>query len=498
MYSYFRGIVAFLGVVVLSVSAHAQTAVHPVVQDIPLFPDFDKFGSQFETVQTWDNGTGPRTAFSIYDTGASVVTLSANDQALFELLAPGNAIPIKAVGGASATAIGGSGTLTGDVSVPGAVRVAGISAFNIDMNDPANVGVDPNAGIQVPGIQMFVGTSTGSSVLPTITGTPIHNPGSTPGHEYGTAALVDMRSYQLDLEALLGDPAFHDIKLPLPDVSFLPRGQVLSPKADTFEPMKIPVMLAGEDNTANPGTQPSASFNPVVQQVRTTQGSLADENRNFLFDTGAQLSIISTETALALGLDLNAAPNSIDIQGASGSATIPGYVISSLELPRGDGGTLRFTDVPVFVLDIGEGIDGILGMNLFNGADQLLYDPYSPDGPHVSVTFLNDRSIDVDQDLAAAFPTLTSSLEQQVADLTQAYIQELESLGLSQAEIDQALVGFDANMAPLLTGFGSRFAVQGPLFIGVQPVPEPSAILLAGVAMVMFLRFCRKRSAGRV
>ena len=42
---------------------------------------------------------------------------------------------------------------------------------------------------------------------------------------------------------------------------------------------------------------------------------------------------------------------------------------------RADGGTLQFTHVPVYVLDVGEGIDGILGTNVLNTAAAVLYDP---------------------------------------------------------------------------------------------------------------------------
>jgi predicted aspartyl protease len=479
-------------------SLSAQTAVGPTLS-IPLFPGFDNFGNQFAVVQTWDNGTGPRTAFSIYDTGASVVTLSANDQALFELLAPGQAVPIKTPGGASATAIGGSGTLIGDVSQPGAVRAAGLSAFVFDLNT-LDFGVDPLAGIEVPGIQMFVGTPSGSSVLPTITGTPIHIPSSAPGHENGTAALVDMRSYQLDLGALLGDPLFENVFLAMPDVAFVPRGASIAGKVDTFEPVHIPVVLYGEDNTANPGELPSASYNPVVPGVQTTSGLFTDTNRTMLFDTGAQLSIISTEMAEQLGLNLDSPETSIDVQGASGGATIPGYTLDTLRLPRDVPGTfLEFTDVPVFVLDIGHGIDGILGMNLFNGADEILYDPFraaEDGGPLFSVSFLEGRTTEYDEQLADILPVFNDEFEQTIADFVAAYTALLEELNEDPAydfDIPAEVAGLEAQLAMISTGFGSRFAVQGPLFVGVQPVPEPATHLLALLGLAAISRWVRRR-----
>jgi hypothetical protein len=48
---------------------------------------------------------------------------------------------------------------------------------------------------------------------------------------------------------------------------------------------------------------------------------------------------------------------------------------------------LQFTHVPVYVLDYGAGVNGILGMNLFNNAHEMLFNPYDPSGPSVTLTF---------------------------------------------------------------------------------------------------------------
>lgn len=453
----FRVLCLVIGSCVIGASSWClgQTPVGPALE-IPLFPGFDNFGYQFEVVQAYGDGPNAAVSFGIYDTGASVATLSDEDQSAFTFL--GNPLPIKVPNGASATAIGGSGTLTGDVSEPGTLTAAGMSAFAFNPNT-LDFTIDLSGGVSVPGIQMFVGTPGGSPDLPNIVGTPIHAPGSL--SPLGSSARIDMRGYEFDLSLFLpGDPLFAGIKLTLPDVTFLAPGATLTPSADTYEVVHVPVRLYGEDSTANPGDLPSVNHNPVVDLVSVTKGASLVNGKTFLFDTGAQLSIISEEIALGLGLDLNFPEDTIQVQGASGTVSVPGFTISTLELPRSDGGVIRFQDVPIYVLDIGEGLDGILGMNLFNGADGLLYDPHGPNGSIVSMTFLNNRTLAEEENLQDLYD-----------DLTQ--------------DVDGVL------LAELLAAFGNRFAsTQFVTAPGIQLIPEPSALVLTllGITAVGIIR----------
>ncbi len=50
----------------------------PASLTIPLDPTFDQFGSQIETIQAY--GDPAQATFGIFDTGASVVTVSAEDR----------------------------------------------------------------------------------------------------------------------------------------------------------------------------------------------------------------------------------------------------------------------------------------------------------------------------------------------------------------------------------------------------------------------------------
>jgi hypothetical protein len=377
--------------------------------EVELLPELDQFGSQLETVMAYrlpgETDLETRVTFGIYDTGASVVTISAADQLLFELL--GQPIPIKVAGGASADAIGG--VLTGDVSQPAEIIAAGLHAVSIDQTtfevtvsfDPTvdldgDGAADPTA-VTTPGVQAFVGTTDGSPILPTITGTVVHNP--SVHHPNGVAVHVNMTAYQLDFGALFPEiPEFEGIVVDLPDLYFVEPGKKLTtpdPEVITT-PVRIPLELWGENNYADPGDSITTTPNPVHTAVTLRQGAAEVANQTLLFDTGAQLSVISTEIAEELGLDLDNPDTEITVQGAAGQATIPGYTLDALELPRdddGDGaidGVLQFTNVPIYVLDVVPGLGGLIGMNLLNTAKEMLYDPFDPDGPSLQLTFFAD------------------------------------------------------------------------------------------------------------
>ena len=91
---------------------------------------------------------------------------------------------------------------------------------------------------------------------------------------------------------------------------------------------------------------------------------------NFILDTGAQLSIISSKMAFDLGLDRNGngilfdeAVGSQEIGGVGGTVDAPVMEIQELRIPTDQGVDLVFTDQVVAVVDIDPTIDGIFGMN---------------------------------------------------------------------------------------------------------------------------------------
>ncbi len=96
--------------------------------------------------------------------------------------------------------------------------------------------------------------------------------------------------------------------------------------------------------------------------------SAIDKDR-FMFDTGAQITVIGSRVAARLGLNPAEPSFEVEIQGVTGDVNIvPGFYIDSLEIPA-LGEWLSFTNVPVVLLDVfsseGGTVDGIIGMNLF-------------------------------------------------------------------------------------------------------------------------------------
>jgi len=94
---------------------------------------------------------------------------------------------------------------------------------------------------------------------------------------------------------------------------------------------------------------------------------------SFLIDSGTQLSILSTPTAIALGLDKNRngiidpnteAIGTIDIGGIGGFFEAPIVEIDSLAIPTNQGIELVWQDLQCVIVDIAN-IPGILGMELF-------------------------------------------------------------------------------------------------------------------------------------
>jgi hypothetical protein len=397
-------------VVVVTALVGFVPATWAVDLDIALDPFDDRIGQQIYAVQTYTPAAGGQTIIDLglYDTGASVITFSWYSNPYFPQ-------PHLAPGGAGGEGIGGN--VTGDVSRPGTILAGGIQDFTITF-DPttfdleASILTDPDRG--VAGVQAFVGTEDGSPQLPTLTGTPIHAPSvAFPG---GSAGRIGFTGIDYGPSLGLGSSLF------LPALDLVAAGSTLSARPGSTAPARIPLVAFGTGNAGSEGTSVTAAPNPTVANVSLTHHPDAGDATSvtasrLLLDTGAQVSLLSTSLAASLGLDLDAPETTIDVRGAAGTTiTIPGFTLTGVELAAAIDGAvvddvLRFTDVPVYVYDIGvPGLDGILGMNLFNQADEMLIDLVASE---MSVTFLTDPSAGSSADaallaaLAASYPAFT-------------------------------------------------------------------------------------------
>jgi hypothetical protein len=369
-----------------------EVRIVPVISvTVPLDPVLDQFGDQVATVQAYGDPTttgdpGQISVSGIFDTGASAVTFSQDDnENMFT-----SPIPIKVPGGAQAGGIGGD--ITGDVAQPATIVADGFHAASLTFDSfgfPIFGANFDSTSARTPGIQAMVGTLAGSPDLPTITGTPVLNP--SPGNPNGLAARIDPQGYQLDLSGLIPG-----LVVPMPDLHFVQPGTTLQGGTGITDPVYVPMGTFGDNNYADPGDVITESPSPMQMDVgvynTATGGTSSDSLHNhFLLDTGSQLTVISTAIATQLGLDLNHPDTSIDVQGVGGSETVPGFTISKIEVPTTDPNTVvDFTNVPIYVLDVAPGVDGLLGMNLFDTTSSMLYDPYNPAGATLGLTFFTD------------------------------------------------------------------------------------------------------------
>ena len=138
------------------------------------------------------------------------------------------------------------------------------------------------------------------------------------------------------------------------------------------------VDFSRRDDPANQGPLPALEANPMITDVASTHGGLT-HTADWLLDTGAVASIISTGHATRLGL-LDAAGQPVRgpdftlmLGGVAGQIRpAPGFVIDRLRVPTKRGRVLEYHRVRVVVGDVAierpDGttfvLDGIFGMNL--------------------------------------------------------------------------------------------------------------------------------------
>jgi hypothetical protein len=136
------------------------------------------------------------------------------------------------------------------------------------------------------------------------------------------------------------------------------------------------------DNPSSPSVVQDSSGNGggLFIDVDMANGTRSFQDKEFLFDTGADLTVVSEITAARLGFDLilDTPDFVLEVEGSGGvSHGVPGFYVDELNIDT-VGGTFTLYNVPVAVLDVtnpndpGNVIDGILGMHLFTGRDLVI------------------------------------------------------------------------------------------------------------------------------
>lgn len=146
------------------------------------------------------------------------------------------------------------------------------------------------------------------------------------------------------------------------------------PPATSYPRYSVPLELVAfeQDGQQNPEDPPLTWAPLPFLTTKVARGQYRTTD-SFLLDSGAQLSIVSSATAIALGLDTNQNgiidPNTeslgtIEIGGIGGFIDAPIVPIDSLAFPTDQGIDLLWHDLQCVVVDIAD-IPGIIGMDIF-------------------------------------------------------------------------------------------------------------------------------------
>jgi len=334
-------------------------------------------------------------AIGIFDTGSSAHIISVYD-AIAAGIYDANLVTSYTVtlGGATADA-------NAFVSHPLAFFTDGLAAI-----DPNTLLVDDSNMVGQSNVAIIVGDIVESPNLPTVVGSPLAF--------FFTTVIENSELVSLtvnDNEITAPNVRFyqHDNN-DIPDYSnkiFLELRPTTA-YAVQFLPCFESLGEVCPDGDGEP-TTPSVVFGSLLDVPQSlfftdrtdlAHGNRTSQQKKFMFDTGAQITIVSESQAAELEL-LAYDPNGnlisdfeVEIIDVTGQSTIaPGYYIDLLEISATPQ-WLGFTNVPVVVLDVdspeGGILEGIIGMNLFVDIDFYLRGGglYLQDQPYLMFEFL--------------------------------------------------------------------------------------------------------------
>jgi hypothetical protein len=367
----------------LSISAGAVAQVpidgfFPMV-GIALTDEFDEDFNFFPFASSSPSGNmlgpigNPFYDLALLDTGAgfSVMTSQAYDD--FEL---GRAYPGESDGffGTEVVTIGGAtGQLEAHINDPFGLYVGGLqgrasAGAALTMNHSALQGQTNTSTITLPP----------ESDLPNIVGLSFAS-------QYATRIRNDApQVFELGGKTVR-----------TPSIDFLPRGSggngitrkaplVLNPGAAFAQPPTyLPnIQNFDIDNPEEDPTIPTIVQGALFMNASATNNGSSLGNKEFFFDTGASVTVLSEFNALLLGFDVTTdEPEfTVSIVGSGGTLQdVPGFFIDQFTIPA-LGGSITATNVPVLVLDVtnpadpGNIVEGIIGTNLLAGRN-IVIDP---------------------------------------------------------------------------------------------------------------------------
>jgi hypothetical protein len=326
---------------------------------------------------SYDMFGNPSTYYSyvaVLDTGASASLLSAKEATARSLPPTGDLY--------DDVGIGGSETLY--ASNPMRLKLASVATGYAGSENQANFTVAPDTTFRVgvrqtdPFITQDVGFGEPMQIhlYTNVVGTPVIN-------RYVMHVKPNGQSFPHpidELSELLGEPATvpvnfmeTDLLSAAPAAIHANSGElVLIPTAGGLAKARhVPLTYTDFTNGTEPATM---STNPTITDVHISVGDLSSTD-DWLFDTGATVTMVSRAVAIAAGIDLGSTPVAhTTVIGLGGATrTINGYYVDDLVVPLTGTDQLAFPGAVVFVPgaddplgDLPAGLSGIFGMNLIN------------------------------------------------------------------------------------------------------------------------------------
>ncbi len=329
--------------------------------------DLDFFAYDSPYLVGWYLTTYPQLDFAIglYDTGASA-NIMGNANAVLA-----GVFDNSLEGPFTVELAGATGSVDAIVSLPLGLFIDGIDAIDPYPYDPNGI-LDMSGMVGEWNTSILLGQfpSPGAPDLPTAIGSPmavyyaahfqvdqqitvIHH-----GEEYNGPPITFYPWYDPCIPTYSNKITL-ELRPPGGAVAYWPS---LDPNDEEirFVP-QVPSVIMGD-------SMQSLFFFPEVDLVEGNKS--ATEQDEFMYDTGAQVTVIGSTLAARLGLNPATSDFEVEIIDVTGGTTIvPGFYLDSIEIPA-IGQWLSFTNVPVVMLDVasveGGFLDGIIGMNLFN------------------------------------------------------------------------------------------------------------------------------------
>ena len=328
-------------------------------------------------------------AIGIFDTGSSAHIINAADAGIMGIY------DADLVTSITITILGATGQVDALVSQPLGIFTDGLSAIN-----PNTFLADDSNMVGQSNVATIVGDIIESPNLPTVVGSPLAF--------FFTTVIKNSRPVTRSIDGnAITAPDIHlyeynDSRIPAYTNKIFLELRPSSAYAVQFMPCMEGL---GEDCPEGDGepTTPSVVFGSLFDvpqslffATRTdlAHGTRTSQQKKFMLDTGAQITVVSESQAGELELYKNEPNFFVEIVDVTGQSTIAdGFYIDLLEI-NATPAWLSFTHVPAIVLNVdspeGGVLEGILGTNLFIDTDFYIHGGglYGQDQPYLKFAFL--------------------------------------------------------------------------------------------------------------